>query len=393
MDRLVARRPDAFQKAGIDVRVHHRVERINLERRELEVVDLDHHQVMAEHFDTLVIATGALPVVPEVPGVDADRIFTVKSLEGAQSLRRALSERPDARVVVVGGGYIGLEMADNLRRSGRPVVLVDRNPALMSSLDTDMGELVTRAAEALGVTLALEETLVGFETDGRAVTAAVTDRNRHAADIVILGLGVVPDSDLSAEAGIPLGAGGAIHVDDQCRTGALGVFAAGDCADVYDVVARRHVYQPLATHANKQGRVAGLAIAGRPARFPGVTGTAITQLGETEVARAGLGEKEVRALSLDAAASAISSTTRVPYMPGTGPIRVKLWGERGSGRLLGGQIVGGPGSGKRIDVVATALMAGLTVDDLLGLDLAYAPGVSDTWDPVQVAARTLIRDL
>lgn len=393
MDGLIARRPEAFQKAGIDARVHHRVEGIDLNRRVVHVMDLARHQTLTESFDTLLLATGALPVVPDLPGVESDHIFTVKSLEGAEALYRALAERPDARTVVVGGGYIGLEMADNLRRAGRPVTLIDRHAALMPSLDPDLGELVTRAAEALGVELVLGETVTGFENDGQRVRAVVTERNRYPADLVILGLGVIPDVDIAAESGVPLGAGGAIHVDEQCHTGVPGVFAAGDAADAYDVVARRYVYQPLATHANKQGRVAGLVIAGAPARFPGVTGTAISQIGDTEVARTGVGSRAAEALALDVRASVITSTTKLAYMPGAASITVKLFGERGSGRLLGGQIVGGPGSGKRIDVVATALMAGMTAEDLLGLDLAYAPGVSETWDPVQVAARTLVREL
>ncbi len=392
-DDLVVRTPEAFRRAGIDARIRHRVSTVDLRRRAVEVVDLDEGRTYWEPYDHLLLATGARPVVPEGidPGVAG--VYTVKSLDDARAIKLTLQAAPGAFVVVVGGGYIGVEMAENLRRTGRSVTVVDRNPTLMAHLDPDMSALVTASAIRLGITLALEEALISLDAPGGVVRGVETDRAHHPAQIVILGLGVRPDAALAASAGVPLGAAGAVHVDEACRTGVPDVFAAGDCADAYDLVGRRHVYQPLATHASKQGRVAGLAIAGRPARFPGVTGTSVTQIGSSDVSRTGLGEREIRALGVDAASAAISSTTRVGYMPDSSSITVKLWGERGSGRLLGGQIVGGAGAGKRIDVIATALSAAMTVEDLLGLDLAYSPGLSDTWDPVQVAARVLVRDL
>ena len=392
-DDLVVRTPEAFRRAGIDVRIRHRVTAVDLGRHLVEVTDLDTARTYWESFDRLLLAIGARPVIPDAIDASLAGVYGVKSLDDARAIQHALDAAPGASVVVVGGGYVGVEMAENLRRIGRSVTVIDRNPALMSSLDPDMSQRVTELALSLGIKVALEENLTGLDAHGGVVRAVQTDRARHPADIVILGLGVRPEAELAASAGIPLGVGGAVHVDDHCRTGIQDVLAAGDCADAYDVVRRQYVYQPLATHASKQGRIAGLAVAGRSGRFPGVTGTAVTQIGNAEIARTGIGEREIRSLNIDGAAAAISSTTRVGYMPGASAVHVKLWGERGSGRLLGAQIVGGPGAGKRIDVVATALMMAMTVEDLLGLDLAYSPGLSDTWDPVQVAARVLVRDL
>ena len=389
VDKLVARTPAQFARAGISAHIHHRVEAIDLTAQRVTVRDLEAHQTRAEAYDQLLLATGALPIVPDLPGIDARGIYAVKSLESGKALRDAL-KAPDVRdVVIVGGGYIGIEMADNLvGRVGR-VTLIDRHSALMPALDPELGQLVTAAAQRLGVTVRLDETALAFETRQGSVRAVVTDRGRYPADLVVLGLGVEPDVELVRHAAIAQGVRGAIQVDARMATALPGVYAAGDCVQSWDLVGRRFVYRPLGTTANKQGRVAGLNIAGGSAHFPGIVGTAIARIGDTEVARTGLGATDVSTLGLDALSVRIETHTHPGYLPNAAPITVGLWGERGSGRLLGGQIVGGAGAGKRIDVLATALSAVMTVADLIDLDLAYAPPFSDVWDPVQIAARQL----
>jgi NADPH-dependent 2,4-dienoyl-CoA reductase/sulfur reductase-like enzyme len=308
-------------------------------------------------------------------------------------LRRHLDAGKAKCGVVVGGGYIGLEMAEALVRRGIEVSLVDRSPQVMGTLDEDMGLLVSQALRDCGVTLYLNESLTGFETKGGEVVGVVTDRRSLPADIVILGLGVRPNSTLAAAAGIPLGEKGSIRVNERMETGIAGIWAAGDCAETFHLVSRRPFYMALGTVANRQGRVAGINLGGGYARFQGVMGTAVTKIGQVEVARTGLQEKELRALSIEWVSAVIKSRTRAGYFPGAGEITVKVLAERGSGRLLGGQIVGMEGSAKRIDTVATALHAGFTVEEMVNLDLGYAPPFSPVWDPVVIAAREALKKL
>lgn len=237
------------------------------------------------------------------------------------------------------------------------------------------------------MTLRLEETVTGFETDGGRVRAVVTDQDTVPADLVILGLGVRPNSELAAAAGIPLGPTGAIAVDQRLRTRVAGVWAAGDCVEKFHRVSRRPVTIALGTHANKEGRTAGINLGGGYATFPGVLGTAVTKICDVEVGRTGLGEAEAEAAGFETVSVSVDSTTRAGYYPGARPIRTKLVAERGSGRLLGAQIVGEEGAAKRIDVLATALWHEVTVSELLNVDLSYAPPLSPLWDPVLIAAR------
>jgi NADPH-dependent 2,4-dienoyl-CoA reductase/sulfur reductase-like enzyme len=295
--------------------------------------------------------------------------------------------------VVVGGGYIGLEMAEALVKNGLEVSLIDRSPQVMGTLDDDMGALVSKALRDFGVKLYLEESLTSFSTKDGRVTGAVTDKRTLPADMVILGLGVRPNTALAAAAGIPLGEKGSIRVNERMETGTPGIWAAGDCAESFHLVSHRPFYIALGTVANRQGRVAGINLGGGYATFPGVMGTAVTKICQVEIARTGLQEKEVAALGLEQVSAVIKSRTKAGYYPGAGEISVKLLAEKGSGRLLGGQIVGMDGSAKRIDTLATALHAGFTVEEMINLDLGYAPPFSPVWDPVVTAARVLTKKL
>jgi NADPH-dependent 2,4-dienoyl-CoA reductase/sulfur reductase-like enzyme len=340
-----------------------------------------------EAYDQLMIATGAVPVCPDVPGADAIQICGVNTLESGQDIRRRLDGGDVKRGVVVGGGYIGLEMAEALVRRGLEVSLITRSAQVMGTLDDDMGALVSDALREFGVALYPEETLTGFETTGGNVTGVVTDKRYLPADIVILGLGVRPNTALADAAGIPLGEKGSIRVNGRMATGISGIWAAGDCAESFHLVSRRPFYIALGTVANRQGRVAGINLGGGYATFPGVVGTAVTKICRVEVARTGLQEKELREAGIEWVSAVIKSSTKAGYYPGAGEITVKVLAEKGSGRLLGGQIVGREGSAKRIDVLATALYAGFTVEELINLDLGYAPPFSPVWDPIVIAAR------
>lgn len=375
------------------MRILHEVTEIDAAGKKVHVRDLKSGRIFWERYDQLLIATGATPVCPDLPGADADGIFGVSTLESGLHLHRRLAKGDIKRAVVVGGGYIGLEMAEALVRHGLKVSLIDRSTQVMGTLDEDMGVLVSQALRDVGVTLFLEETLTAFKTKAGKVTAIVTDKRTLPADIVILGLGVRPNTALAAAAGIPLGEKGSIRTNARMETGISGIWAAGDCAESFHLVSRKPFYVALGTVANRQGRVAGINLGGGYATFPGVTGTAVTKICQVEVARTGLQEEEIRAIGLEQVSAVIKSRTKAAYYPGSGEITVKLLAEKGSGRLLGGQIVGMEGSAKRIDTLATALHAGFTVEEMINLDLGYAPPFSPVWDPVVTAAREVAKKL
>ena len=237
-----------------------------------------------------MIATGALPIQPDVPGAHARGIYGVSTLQSGIEIRQAIDREQPRRAVIIGGGYIGLEMAEALVSRGLEVALIDRSPQVMGTLDADMGALVSQALRNVGVTLYLEESLEGFEVDDQRVQAVVTDRRTLPADVVILGMGVKPNAALAEAAGIPLGELGAIRVDERMQTEIEGVWAAGDCVQSFHLVSRRPFHVALGTVANEQGRVAGINIGGGSATFPGVVGTAVSKICAVEVARTGLQE-------------------------------------------------------------------------------------------------------
>ncbi len=391
---LIARSPDEFRKAGIDVRMRTEVLAIDLVARRVRFRLPDDAGENSEPFDQLLIATGARPIVPPIPGVEATGVHSISGLQSGLDLRRELDAHGQGAAVVVGGGYIGIEMAEALRMRGCPVTLVEQASQVLLTLDADMASGVADRLVAKGITLHLGEALTSIQTDASGrVQAVVTEGRTIPAGLVVLAIGIRPNTLLARDAGITLGERGAIHVDDRMQTSEQGIWAAGDCAESWHRVSERPTWVALGTVANKHGRVAGLGIAGGEARFPGVVGTAITSFYDLEVSRTGLSERECEALNIPCTSVTIDARTRAHYYPGQTPMRVKMLAAPETGRLLGAQITGGPGAGKRIDVVATALHTQQSVGDLLDLDLAYAPPFSPVWDPVQTAARVLIGKL
>jgi NADPH-dependent 2,4-dienoyl-CoA reductase/sulfur reductase-like enzyme len=383
---LVTRPAEVFRKKyNIDARVLHRAEQIELKKKAVLVRDLQSDRTFWEPYDQLLIATGALPIRPKLPGIDAKGIHSLSIIPDSVRIRQQIETGSPKRAVVVGGGYIGLEMAEALLARGLEVSLVEMLPQVMATLDGDMAGLVADALKAMDVTLYLGEGVESFEVSGDRVSGVKTSRCMLGADLVILGIGIRPNVTLAREAGIPLGRTGAILVDDHLRTQVPDVWSAGDCVESLHLVSGEKTYIALGTIANKQGRIAGINLGGGEARFPGVVGTAVTKAGQTEIARTGLTAREAEKSGLDHVSAFIKGRMRARYYPGDGSIAVKVVAEKGTGRFLGGQIVGGPGSGKRIDVLATALHAGMKVTEMRYLDLAYAPPLSPVWDPLLVA--------
>ncbi len=388
-DRLIARSPEAHRAKGVDVRVRHEVRAIDLDRREVEVAALgDGGSVRREPFDHLVVATGASPIRPTFPNVDARGITAMHTIPDALALDELLRSRRPGRAVVVGGGYIGLEMVEALLWRGLHVTLVEKLPQPMATLDPDMAELVTRALGDLAVDARLGVGVDGFEVgDDGWVTGVATDAGVVPADVVVLGLGIRPNVTLAREAGITIGPSGAIAADPSMRTSAANVWVAGDAAESRHRISGAPVSVALGTHANQQGRVVGANVTGGAATFPGVLGTAVTKVCDTEIARTGLNLREARAAGFDVVAEVTEGRTHAGYYPDAAPIAVKVLAERGSGRMLGGQIVGGSGSAKRIDALAVGIWNEMTTEDFAQVDLGYAPPFSTPLDPVLVAAR------
>jgi len=388
VDALVVRTPAAFAADySIDVRLGHEVVELDLDRGALLVRPRDGGDRW-EGFDDLVVAAGAVPVRPALPGADAAGVFGVQTLDDGVALRSYVARERPERAVIVGGGYVGLEMAEALCGLGVETHLVEAAEQPMGTLDPDMGALVAAALEEFGTVLHLGQQVTAFETGaGGRVRGVTTAAGALPADLVVLGLGVRPNTVLAEAAGLRIGESGAVAVDRRMRTSHAGVWAAGDCAEKRHRISDRPVAIALGTHANKEGRVAGINLGGGYAAFPGVIGTAVTKVGALEVARTGLGEREAAGAGFVSDPVVSRSTTRAGYYPGAAPVTTKLVVERGTGRLLGAQIVGGPGAAKRIDALAVAVWHEMTVDELLGVDLSYAPPFSPVWDPVAAAAR------
>jgi len=403
-DRLIARTPEEHRARGIDLRMSTEVTAIDLDRRAVRVRpvgggpgEIDGPLPGAageerwEPFDLLVVATGAEPVRPALPGFDAPGVHGLQTLDDGAALLRTLDRGSALRAVVVGGGYIGIETAEAMVRRGLSVTVLDRGEEPMSTLDPDMGRLVREAMQGMGIEVhtgpGAEVRAVRLGEDGRP-RAVVTADAEHPADVVVLGLGVRPRAELARAAGMPIGEHGGILTDARMRVRGLeGVWAGGDCVEVYDLVAGGYRHVPLGTHANKQGQVIGSGVGGQRAAFPGVVGTAVSKVCELEIARTGLREKEIRAAGLPYVSVVVESTGRAGYYPGAEPMTVKMHAETGTGRLLGVQVVGREGAAKRVDAAAVALTARMTVDQVAMLDLGYAPPFSPVWDPIQVAAR------
>ena len=384
-DDLKIRTPEQFQAQGIDARIHHKVTSIDLGARTVRVSHPGGEEEIG--YDQLLYATGATAIRPPIEGMDLAGVHILRTLDDAARLRSLVTSGVK-RAVVVGGGYIGLEIAEAFHHVGIDTLVVTMMPTVLErTLDPDMAELVSDHMRDMGIQVEtgyMVNCLAGAE--GSVVGVGCDDRS-FPADLVLLALGSRPRVELAKTAGIPLGATGAVAVDDHQRTDIDGVWSAGDCAEAHHRISGQPVNLHLGTVANKAGRIAGINLGGGDATFPGVLGTAITKVGDLEIASTGLTEWHAAEAGIEVVSATIKSTTAAHYWPGSSRMHIKAIAEESTGRLIGAQIVGGPGAGKRIDVIATAMWAGLRADELAWADLSYSPPFSGVWDPVHIAAR------
>lgn len=396
-DDLVILTPDkARSRRGIDVRIYHEVNAINPSAQTVAVRNLEDGTTFTQPYARLVIGTGASAVKPPIPGLDLPGVFTLRALGDGQRIFQFMADHDPQRAVIVGGGYIGVEMAEALRARGLAVTLVEMLPQIMPNFDADMvGDITAHLAEQ-GVAVLTERRVRAIELVDEHLCVEIVDASASLqesdvtdlpADLVLISTGVRPNVELARSAGIHLGQTGAIWVDEQMRTSEPAIYAAGDCVEHRHLVLEENAWIPLATSANKGGRVAGDNASGGNSTFPGILGTAIVKVFDYTMAVTGLTEGAARASGKFARVGSAITTSheKSVYWPGADKMTVKLVFDQETGRVLGGQLVGKDG-GKRIDVIATAITARLTVADLAMLDLAYAPPYAPTYDPIHICA-------
>ncbi|MBI1388742.1 MAG: dehydrogenase [bacterium] len=390
-EALLSRTPKQFaEDHNITVHVSHRVTRINPVNKTVTVADLKSGREFEEPWDALVIATGASPIAPPIPGADLPGVFQLRTIPDTRAIRALVDSGKVKRAVVVGGGYIGLEMIESLAARGLHVTVVEKAPQLAPPYDEDVAVHIQRELKAYGVDVRLNqsvEEIVGTPSSG--VTGVKAAGELIPAELVLMSVGVRPNVQLAREAGIELGSTGAIKVDKRMETSIPGIFAAGDCCETIHMVTGKPVWIPLGSTANKQGRVLGTNIAGGNDRFAGVLSTSIFRVFRMNVARTGLIEREARAEGYDIEIAVVPGFDRPGYMPGAERIAIKLIASKSNRRILGAEVWGAGQVDKAIDTIATAIYFKATADDLRQLDLAYAPPFAPALGNVIVAGNVM----
>jgi NADPH-dependent 2,4-dienoyl-CoA reductase/sulfur reductase-like enzyme/rhodanese-related sulfurtransferase len=390
-DSLLLQTPETLRaRFNLDVRVNTEVVAIDRARQVVKVRETLSGREYEQAYDALVLSTGASPLKPPIPGIDREGHFTVRNIPDVERILSWIKDCQACRTVVVGGGYIGLEMAEQLKRRGLAVTVVEAMPQVMTPLDPEMAAWLHLELQAHGVALHLGDPVAAFEPpksneSARASVVVLRSGRRIEADTVVLGLGVRPETSLAKNAGLELGALGGIRVNEHLQTSDANIHAVGDAVEVRDRVTGAWGIIPLAGPANRQGRIVADNIFGRRSCYAGTWGTAILRLFNLTAGCTGANEKSLRKAGIPYQAVHLHPGSHAGYFPGAEPIAMKILFAPGTGRLLGAQAVGPDGVDKRIDVLAAALKAGMTVHDLADLELAYAPPFGSAKDPVNLA--------
>ncbi|MBN1107059.1 MAG: FAD-dependent oxidoreductase [Deltaproteobacteria bacterium] len=392
MGDLVVRQAKVFrEKQGIDLRTGHRVESLDLKEKRIKGRDPEGRDFDLS-YDELLIATGGSPVMPRLPGFDLPGVMALKSLEDGRRIKEFIAVHGVRKAVIMGMGYVGLEMCEALCARGIEVEMIKPRPLLLPWMNRDLAEIVRKELEANQVRVHLGHAVEGIESAGRGLRV-MTRGPVPECEIVLVAVGITPNSRFAAEAGLELGPEKSISVDRSLRTSNEHVYAAGDCADAYHVVTGRKAWIPLALRANRAGWAVADNVTGRKAELQGVAGTAVFKVFDLEVARTGLSVAEAKQAGFEPAETVIHSRSRAHAHPGSTTLSVQMVGDKGSGRLLGVQMVGKEGAAHRVNAPAVALHAGMTVEQFGESDLAYAPPFSPVWDPMLTAANQLLKKM
>ena len=383
---LTLQTPESFWKRfRIQMKVRHEVTAIHPDRKTVSVRNLETGEDFEEAYDQLLLSPGAKPVWPELPGMGSERLFTLRTVEDTFRIKEFINQNRPKSAVMVGGGFIGLEMAENLRQLGMEVTIVQRSRQLMNPFDPDMAAFIHNEVRKHGVKLMLGHSLEGFREKNSGLEVLLRDGVSVSADMVILAIGVTPESMLAKEAGLALGIKGSILVNDRMQTSAPDIYAVGDAVQVKHFVTGADSLIPLAGPANKQGRIAADNICGGDSRYLGSQGSSVIKVFDMTAATTGINEGSAKRAGLHVDKVILSPMSHAGYYPGGKMMTMKIIFEKETYRLLGAQIIGYEGVDKRIDVLATAIHAGLEGNQLKDLDLAYAPPYSSAKDPVNMA--------
>lgn len=385
-EELTLQTPESFfQRFRVSMKVRHEVTAIHPDRKAVSVRNLETGETFEETYDKLILSPGAKPTQPRLPGVGIDKLFTLRTVEDTFRIKDYINKNHPKSAVLAGGGFIGLEMAENLRELGMDVTIVQRPKQLMNPFDGDMASFIHNEVRRHGIRLALGHTVEGFEEKNGGVDILLKDEAALHADMVILAIGVTPDTALAKEAGLELGIKGSIVVNDRMETSVPDIYAAGDAVQVKHFVTGEDALISLAGPANKQGRIIADNICGGDSHYEGSLGSSVIKVFDMTAASTGINETNARKAGLDVDTVILSPMSHAGYYPGGRVMTMKVVFEKETGRLLGAQIVGYEGVDKRIDVLAMAIHAGMRADRLKNLELAYAPPFSSAKDPVNMA--------
>lgn len=385
-EELTLQTPESFfSRFRINMKVHHEVTAIHPDQKTISVRNLETGEEFEESYDKLILSPGAKPTQPRLPGVGIEKVFTLRTVEDTFHIKEYINKNQPKSAVLAGGGFIGLELAENLKELGMDVTIVQRPKQLMNPFDADMASFIHSEMRKHGVKLALGHTVEGFEEKDGGIDILLKDEMPLHADMVVLAIGVTPDTHLAKDAGLELGIKGSIVVNDRMETSAPDIFAAGDAVQVKHYVTGQEALISLAGPANKQGRIIADNICGGDSRYPGSQGSSVIKVFDMTAATTGINETNARKAGLDVDTVILSPMSHAGYYPGGKVMTMKVVFEKETYRLLGAQIVGYEGVDKRIDVLATAIHAGMKATELKDLDLAYAPPYSSAKDPVNMA--------
>ena len=383
---LTLQTPESFfSRFRVHMKVHHEVTAIHPDQKSLTVKNLETGAVFEESYDKLLLSPGAKPVIPDLPGIDSSKLFTLRTVEDTFRIKEFVDQNKPKSAVIVGGGFIGLEMAENLRHLGMEVTIVQRPKQLMNPFDSDMASFIHSEVRKHGVKLMLGHTVEGFAEQDGGVNVLLKDFAPLHADMVVLAIGVTPESTLAKEAGLALGIKGSILVNDRMETSAPDIYAVGDAVQVKHFVTEQDTLIALAGPANKQGRIAADNICGGDSHYLGSQGSSVIKVFDMTAASTGINETNAKKAGISVDTVILSPMSHAGYYPGGKVMTMKVVFEKETYRLLGAQIVGYDGVDKRIDVLATAIHAGMNATELKNLDLAYAPPYSSAKDPVNMA--------
>lgn len=382
--KMIARTREEFEKTGIKTNLRHEVVKIIPEQKQVLVKDLENKKLFIDSYDKLMISTGTTPIVPPLKGKDLKGVYVLKTLEDGMILKKAVEASDVQNVVIVGGGYIGIEVAETLKHTGKDVRVVELAPRVLQPFDEEITNMVEEIMVQSGIKLNLTEKVEEILGSDK-VKGVRTDKGTYEADLVVLAIGVKPATDFVKDSGIALGRNGAIIIDREMRTNISDIYSAGDCAEVYHKVKEENAFIPLGTTANKCGRIAGENILGKHNKYVGTLGSAAIKVLDYELGRTGLSEKEAIDLAIDYKTVFVKAFDHPPYYPDPTPLWIKLIYEERSGRILGAQAIGKKGAVLRIDMFAIAIHNNMTTSDLGMTDLCYAPPFAGVWDAVHIA--------